>query len=414
MNAPVQQLFRAEVVEHRRDRLHGEVTIAVPFRWQLIGYVLLAALVTACLFLVTASYARVATVAGTIVLDRGVASIVPTRPGIVESLSVREGQHVIAGGLLAQIRAEEDAARGATAPRRIVDALQQQDARLSSQSDLLMGAATEERNRLAAQTRGFAEELVTIDSQIAAQQRLVEVAANEFRDVQGVAGRGFISRRDLETRETTLLSRRQQLSQLEQARAAKAASLAETRMAIAQTGAAAAAQAASVQSTRAEVGQRLAAAEATRGYALASPIAGTVTALTARLGQPATAQQPLMTIMPDGGVARVELYVPTAAAGFLAVGQEVRLAVDAFPYDRFGTIQGRISQVSAVALPRATKDGGAIPVYLVTAELSRPWIMAFGRRQPLLPGMTLTARIVAERQSLFHWLFQPLFAVRNR
>lgn len=382
--------------------------------WQVIGYGFLAALVVACIFLVTASYARVQTVSGAIVLDRGVAAIMPTRSGIVEALSVREGQRVVAGTMLARVRAEEDATRGETAPKRVLDALEQQDARLSSQSNLLLSAAGEERRGLAAQIRGLGDEIATIDSQIDAQQRLVQVAANQFRDVQGLAAKGFISRRDLETRETDLLSRRQQLSQLEQARAAKSASLAEARQAIAQSGATAAAQAASVQSSRAEVTQKLAEAESARGYALTSPFAGTVTALTARLGQSATAQQSLMTVVPDGAVARAELYVPTSAAGFLAVGQDVRLAIDAFPFDRFGIVDARITQISSVAIPKVAKDGTIVPVYLVTAELSRAWVTAFGRRQPLLPGMTLSARIIAERQSLFHWLFQPLFAVRNR
>jgi membrane fusion protein len=382
--------------------------------WQAIGYGFLSALVAAAIFLATAHYARVETVGGAIVLDRGVAAIVPTRSGIVDALSVREGERVAAGATLARIRAEEDATHGETAPKRILDALRQQDARLSSQSGLLLSAAGEERRRLDAQIHGIADEIVTIDSQIEAQRRLVDVAANEFRDVQGVANKGFISRRDLEARETALLSRRQQLSQLEQARAAKSASLLEARQAIAESGATAAAQAASVQSSRAEVGQKLAEAEAARGYALTSPVAGTVTALTARLGQPANAQQPLMTIVPDGATARAELYVPTSAAGFLAVGQEVRLAIDAFPVDRFGSVDARITQISSVAIPKAGRDGSPVPVYLVTAELSRPWVRAFGRRQPLLPGMTLAARIITERQSIFHWLFQPLFAVRNR
>jgi membrane fusion protein len=414
VNAQTQSLFRREALDHRRDRLHGEVSIAVPISWQLIGYAFLAALVAAAFFLATASYARVETVGGAIVLDRGVAAILPTRTGIVDALPVSDGQRVAAGAVLARIRAEEDAARGETAPKRVVDALEQQDARLSSQSSLVLAAAGEERRRLGEQIHGLAAEIGTIDKQMEVQRRMVEVAANEFREVQGIAGKGYISRRDLEARETALLARRQQLSQLEQVRAAKVSSLAEARRAIAQSGVAAAAQAASVQSSRAEVGQRLAQAEAARGYVLASPIAGTVTALTARLGQPASTQQPLMTIVPDGAAARAELYVPTSAAGFLAVGQDVRLAIDAFPYDRFGSVEARITQISSVAIPKVGKDGAAVPVYLVTAEIKKPWVMAFGRRQPLLGGMTLSARIVTERQSLFHWLFQPLFAVRNR
>jgi membrane fusion protein len=50
----------------------------------------------------------------------------------------------------------------------------------------------------------------------------------------------------------------------------------------------------------------------------------------------------------------------------------------------------------------------------VTVKLAQSWVMAFGRRQPLVPGMTLTARIITERQNLFQWLFEPLFAVQRR
>jgi len=415
MNAePRQSLFRKEVLEHRGERLHGDVHLAVPLSWQLIGYLLLAALAVALIFLATASYSRVETVAGAIVLDKGVAPIVPSRPGVVTNLSVREGQRVAAGDPLVRIRAEEDLADGATMPAQVMEALAEQDRRLASQSVLTMEAASAEQARLGAAIAGFAREIESLDAQIAAQRRLVEVADREYRSVQDVAGRGFISRRELEGREAALLARRQQLAQLEQARAAKDADLASARRAIAQTGASAQAQAAGVLSTRAELAQQRAQAQAAKGYTLTSPVAGTVTAVTARPGQPASPQQALMVVLPRDGRPRAELYVPTGAAGFLEVGQDVRLAVDAFPYQRFGTVAARIIEISGTAMPRALADGATVPVYLVTAELPDASVMAFGRRQPLLPGMTLTARIVTEERSLIEWLFEPLFAVRGR
>jgi membrane fusion protein len=414
MNAPVAHLFRKEALESRIDRLHGEVSIDVPISWQLIGFALLGVLAIALGFLFTATYSRVESVTGAIVLDSGVATIMPSRPGTVAALKVREGQTVRAGDALAEIRSEEDAAGGRTAPRRIIDALEEQDSRLASQTALMMEAAGAERARALEQIQGLGREIASLDSQIASQRRLVEVAENEYREVQSVAGKGFISRRDLEAREAALIGRRQQLAQLDQARSAKTASLAEARRAIAQSGATAEAQAAGVQSTRAELAQRLAEVETTRGYTLNSPIEGMVTAMTARLGQPVNVQQPLMVVMPMRATTRAELYVPTSAAGFLAVGQEVRLAVDAFPYQRFGTVTGRIRQISSVAIPRPTAEGGTVPIYLVTVELPTPAVKAFGRKQPLLPGMTLSARIVTEKQSLFRWLFEPLFAVQAR
>ena len=99
---------------------------------------------------------------------------------------------------------------------------------------------------------------------------MVAVAENEYRQIRAVAENGFISRRDLEGRESALLGRRQQLSQLQQVRASKSAALAEARRAITQSGVTARAQAASVQSSRAELAQRTAQAEATQGYTLTS------------------------------------------------------------------------------------------------------------------------------------------------
>jgi membrane fusion protein len=407
-------LFRKEALEHSGERLHGDISLAVPMSWHVIGFTILAALIAAFVFLALAGYSRTETVGGAIVLDRGLAPIVPTRRGSVAALAVRDGQHVRAGDPLVRIRSEEDMVGGGTDSRRLVAALEQQDRGLASQSALSIDAAGEEQGRLAAQLAGLGGEIVSLDAQIQAQRRLIEVAAGEFQEMQSVAANGFISRRDLNQRESALILRRQQLAQLDQTRASKVAESAQMRRAIAEAGVSARSQAASVQSSRAALVQRRVEAESAQGYVLTAPVDGIVTALTARLGQPADTTQPLMVVMPADARPRAELYVPTRAAGFLAPGQEVRLAIDAFPYQSFGTVQARIVQISSVAIPRAGPDGATIPVYLVTAELAEPGVRAFGRRQPLLPGMTLSARIVTQRQSLLHWLFEPLFAIGRR
>ncbi|PZP14121.1 MAG: secretion protein HlyD, partial [Sphingomonas hengshuiensis] len=268
-------------------------------------------------------------------------------------------------------------------------------------------------DRMRAQIAGAATELASLESQIADQRRLVGTAESQFADVQRIAASGFISRRDIQEREAVLITRRQQLAQLEQLRAAKRADQAEAQRAIAQSVASAQAQVASIQSSRAGILQRIAETELSRGYAVTAPVDGVVTALTARIGQAVSQQQPLLLIVPAHAQRRAELYVPTSAAGFLAPGQPVRLAIDAFPYQRFGTVSARIREISTAAITRQGPSG-PVPVYLVTADLADASVKAFGRKQPLLPGMTLSARIITEKRSLLEWLFEPLFAVRNR
>ncbi|HEX6374422.1 MAG TPA: HlyD family efflux transporter periplasmic adaptor subunit [Allosphingosinicella sp.] len=414
VNAPDIPLFRKEVLEQRANRLHGDVHVAVPLSWQVVGYLLLAALVAAFIFLALASYARVEIASGTIVLDRGVAAVVATRPGVVTAVRVRETQRVEAGAPLVDIRAEENLATGGTAAARILDSLSQQDAELGRQSGQVMAAAAAERSQLAAQIAGLTAELGSLDQQLSVQRDLVASAAKEVELVQEIAKRGYIGRRDVLQREETLMTRRQQLAQLQQLRTAKGTSLAEAQRAIARIRAQAGVEAASLSATRSELVQRRVDAQAGRGYRLAAPVAGTVTALTARIGQTATPQQPLMLIIPDDAAVTAELYVPTSAAGFLEPGQEVRLAIDAFPFQRFGSVSGRIATISRSTIARTDEKGTATPVYLVTVTIDAPWVTAHGRRQKLVPGMTLSARIVTEKQSLLEWLFEPLFAVRGR
>jgi membrane fusion protein len=147
---------------------------------------------------------------------------------------------------------------------------------------------------------------------------------------------------------------------------------------------------------------------------LRAPVAGRVTALTARIGQPVSQQGQLMTIVPAGAKLHAELAVPSAAIGFVKQGQEVRLAIDAFPYQRFGTVMGKVQTVSASAINAQGPNETRIAVYPVTVVIDQANIAAYGRSEPLVSGMTLSARIVTEKQSLLEWLFEPLFAVRRR
>jgi membrane fusion protein len=52
--------------------------------------------------------------------------------------------------------------------------------------------------------------------------------------------------------------------------------------------------------------------------------------------------------------------------------------------------------------------------YPVTVRLDRDSVDAYGRKEPLVFGMTLSARVVVDRRSLLEWLFEPLLAVRGR
>ncbi|NCP14637.1 MAG: HlyD family efflux transporter periplasmic adaptor subunit [Sphingomonadales bacterium] len=386
----------------------------MPVRWQVIGGLFFVIVVIASLFLSLAGYSRIETVGGLIAPEGGIAQIVPTRAGIIANLSVEAGQRVGSRAALAIITTEESLAGGAASSAQILESLNAQEQGLRRQEEQISAAANAERARLEARILGFEAEVSGLRNRIRVQDGLVKSARDELEAARGIAERGFISRRDILQREEVWLGREQQLSLLRQTLAMQQAAIGEASAAMRQTSASSGAQIAALAGQRSDIAQRRTGAAASRAYRLEAPVAGTVTALTARVGQAVSPQAPIMAILPDGSELRAELYVPSNAIGFLEVGQEVALALDAFPYQRFGTTPARVTAIAAAPVVQAGADGNAIPAYLVIAALERNRVSAYGDQRELIAGMTLTARITTERQSLFEWLFEPLFAVRRR
>lgn len=407
-------LFRAEALGGQR-RLEGSVSVGGSIAWQTLTIVLLGIVIAMALYLALTPYSRVTIASGTITLDKGVATIVPSRAGIVQLVSVSDGDQVRAGQELIQVRAEERLLGGGTEPNLIANSLQDQGRDLALQGAQQLAASKADQARLQEQIRAFGREADSLRRQRADQLTLLNSARSAYDDITRIAQRGFISRRDLQAREAEVLSRRQQLEQLDQAIFAKEAELTTARKAIEQAGASAQSQASATRVSLSALKREAAGALLAKGYVLVSPFDGVATAVSARPGQVADPRRGLMMIIPNGARPKVELQVPSSAIGFIAPAQEVRIAVDAFPYQQFGTLAGRVEKVSLAADASPGEDGKAAPpAYRVTVDLSQAGIVAFGKMQPLRPGMSISARIITDRRSLLQWLFDPLLAVSRR
>ena len=74
---------------------------------------------------------------------------------------------------------------------------------------------------------------------------------------------------------------------------------------------------------------------------LRAPIAGTVQQLAvSSLGQVVSSGQSLLTVVPLGGSIEVEVMIANEDIGFVEVGQPAVIKVDAFPFTRYGTVNG--------------------------------------------------------------------------
>ena len=77
---------------------------------------------------------------------------------------------------------------------------------------------------------------------------------------------------------------------------------------------------------------------------LTSPIDGTVQQVAVTtIGQVVTPGQPLLVVVPSAGPIDVQAQVENKDIGFVEVGQEAIIKIDAFPFTRYGTLTGKVT-----------------------------------------------------------------------
>ncbi|MFZ3481903.1 HlyD family secretion protein [Sphingomonas sp. 3-13AW] len=405
-------LFRPEAMRSQ-DRLHGEVSLVPPVSWQMLGLFLFASVALAAIFLSVATYSKSTTLRGEIQPDRGMARVVPTRAGVIEEMLVVEGQVVDQGQPLVRISVST-IENGGSIERRRQDAIGRRGIAIDEQEPAIISDSRSQISALQAQIAGGEAEIASIRDQIAQQVVMVKGAEGDLDKVRDIAARGFISGKEIREREDRASQRRQDLARLQQDEATRRSQVAVARAEMAKAKSELAIRLRSLQGQRAAVDQDAADADRAQSYVLAAGTAGRVTGITSHKGEPALVGRPLLSIIPEGGKMQVVLNVPTTASGFIEPGQEVRVSVDAFPYQTYGTVLARVASVSDAAVPVDSPEGDPQDAFVVRADLLSLDVRAYGETRPLRPGMMVTARIMTRRRSLFGLLFDPLYAVARR
>jgi membrane fusion protein len=88
-------LFRSEVVDTRRQRVHGEIILSQPVRARVPVLLLVGVIVALALWVTLGTYTRSETARGILVTGDASAKIVAVRPGQVIQLLVSDGSLVV-------------------------------------------------------------------------------------------------------------------------------------------------------------------------------------------------------------------------------------------------------------------------------------------------------------------------------
>lgn len=120
----------------------------------------------------------------------------------------------------------------------------------------------------------------------------------------------------------------------------------------------------------------------------------------------------LMNIVPQDEPLQAEVLLKNEDVGFVAVGQKAMLKVAAYPFQKYGMLEGEVALVSADAAdPKQTPQGQApMLTYRAIVRLkgSKLSSAATGEQLALNPGMLVAAEIHQGERSVIEYLLSPV------
>ena len=126
----------------------------------------------------------------------------------------------------------------------------------------------------------------------------------------------------------------------------------------------------------------------------------------------------LLTLVPQNEPLVAEVWVGNADAGFVQTNQKTRVKLAAYPFQKYGMLDGVVQQISADAQEKSNDPGsGAKPpqdaAYRAMISLSSNYLESQGRSLPLVPGMLVNAEIHLGTRSVLEYLLSPVQKVMH-
>lgn len=142
---------------------------------------------------------------------------------------------------------------------------------------------------------------------------------------------------------------------------------------------------------------------------LTAPTDGTVLQVADRSeGSVLREAETLVTLVPDGAKLYIEAKVPSRDISYLKVGDEVRIKLEAYPFQRFGTADGVLEVIGADSVPLDANDGSSPLVYRTQVRITDSPASLARRGIHLKPGMVASAEIKTGKRSIASYILDPI------
>ncbi|MDE0372398.1 MAG: HlyD family efflux transporter periplasmic adaptor subunit [Rhodospirillales bacterium] len=410
-------LFRGEALERFRGKAWQPPLLSRPVSvWALATLALIAAAAFVA-FAASFEFARKEQVRGYLTPADGWSRVTSKSFGVIRRRLANPGENVRAGDVLLEISPGDGVRQALTVHDRMLEEIEGRREALDERIRLIGRDYEQEIFLLTHAEEAERRELERIEEEIELTEVRARVARQRYLDGLRLADSGALARDetiqledDMQARLLVLSERRRGADRLRESLAANAARVAQLRIS----------RDLNTAAIRDQIHALAMEESRIRGegaHRVLAPRDGTVVSVRVDAGDGVQPGQALLDIVPRGSVLQGRLFVPSAAMGFVEPGQEVRVYLDAFPYERHGAQSGRVSSVSATALTHGEAPAGQVHAgahYRVDVEFPNGFTLSPTQIQALRPGMTVSADLVRDYGTLVDWIMEPLQGAARR
>jgi len=108
-------------------------------------------------------------------------------------------------------------------------------------------------------------------------------------------------------------------------------------------------------------------------------------------------------------ILEVEAMVPNKDIGFVNPGQDAKVKVETFPFTKYGTLHGTITQVSSDAI----QDEKRGLIYSTRVKLAKDTLQVENKTVRLTPGMAVTVEVKTGKRRVIEYFLSLLMQVSS-
>jgi len=410
-------MFRKEVVEAQHQRLFGQVTLTQPPSLYLISFTVFITFIAIVLYLTQAHYSRKESVKGYLLPAKGVVKVYSNRSGVIDCLFVKEGEIVEQGTELIRIKNSQSLSTGVELSVALRNERAIQIQSLERELDAISKMHQKDITRIEKNILQLNKSLSAIKRAKETSKQKLVLKEKQLETNKKLHKKGYLSSSQFDTFKENYFDALEAYDYLDRelinietetlTLESELLALPE-QLALKQT---------SIQRQISELKAQITELDNQFVFIKKAPESGIVTAIQPVAGSRVDVNTPLLSIIPSNSPLEIELLLPTRSAGFIQLGDEVKVRFDAFPYQKFGFVTGSISNVDKALILPTDKILPIIineAMYRVRAKLDQQSIYAYGKEFPLKVGMIADVDIILEKRSLLDWLLDPIYAVKGK